>query len=125
MCALVSSFIMERVIEIKGLSVQAFIGVPVDERAKSQKLCLDLQFAAAFQPLTLNEDLTATIDYAMVARRVKELAEMKARSLIETLADEIAEYLFAEFPLRWIEITVRKFILPDTDYVAVKVRREK
>lgn len=116
---------MERVIEIKGLSVQAFIGVPVDERSKAQKLSLDLQFAATFQPVTLNENLAATIDYAIVAQRVKELVEIRARSLIETLADEIVESLLAEFPLRWIEITVRKFILPDTDYVAVKVRREK
>jgi len=115
---------MERIIEIKGLSVTAFIGVPAEERQQAQPLCFDLRFAALLQPETLNEDLKATIDYAVVSQRLVELVQMRPRKLIETVADEVAEFFLKEFSLRWIEVTVRKFILPNTEYVAVTTRRE-
>lgn len=116
---------MERVIEIKGLSVPALIGVPAEERKQAQQLCFDLRFAALLQPATLNDDLIATVDYAAVSQRLVELVQMRPRRLIETLADETAAALLAEFSLRWIELTIRKFILPNADYVAVTLRREK
>ena len=47
-----------------------------------------------------------------------------ARKLIETLADQLAAALLAEFSLRWIEITIRKFILPNAEWVSVSIRRE-
>jgi len=122
---LVHEFFMERVIEIKGLSVPALIGVPAEEREQAQRLCFDLRLVALLQPETLNDDIVATVDYAAVSQRLAELVQMRPRKLIETLADEIAATLLAEFSLRWIELTIRKFILPNADYVAVTVRREK
>ena len=116
---------MERVIEIKGLSVPAFIGVPSEEREQAQPLCFDLRFAALLQPATLNDDIAGTVDYAAVSQRLIELVQMRPRKLIETLADELTAILLAEFSLQWIEVTVRKFILPNTEHVAVTVRREK
>lgn len=115
---------MERIIEIKGLSVPAVIGVPDEERTQTQRLCFDLRFAACVQPETLDDNLDATVDYAAVSQRVAELVQIRARRLIETLADEIAATLLKEFSLRWIEVKLRKFILPNTEHVAVTVRRE-
>lgn len=114
---------MERIIEIKGLSLPALIGVPSEERKQAQPLCFDLRFAALLQPETLNDDIAATVDYAAVSQRLAELVEMRPRRLIETLADEIATILLAEFSLRWIELSVRKFILPNAEHVAVTVHR--
>lgn len=116
---------MERIITIQGLSVLSYVGVPAEEREKAQQLCFDLRFAAVLQPETLNDDIGATLDYAAVSQRLVELVQMRPRKLIETLADEITDFLLTEFSLRWIEVTVRKFILPNTEHVAVTVRREK
>jgi dihydroneopterin aldolase len=55
---------------------------------------------------------------------VAEVIADHPRKLIETLADEIAEELLSAFSLRWIEITIQKFILPQTEWVAVTIRRE-
>ena len=41
------------------------------------------------------------------------------------MVDELADRLMSGYPLRWIEITVRKFILTDAEWVAVTVRRLK
>jgi dihydroneopterin aldolase len=43
--------------------------------------------------------------------------------LIETLADGLAAHLLATFPIERIRLEIRKFILPDTRYVAVSVVR--
>ena len=42
---------------------------------------------------------------------------------METLAEEIAADLLGSFPIRRVAVEVRKFILPETDYVAVRIDR--
>jgi dihydroneopterin aldolase len=113
----------ERVIAIKGLKVSTHVGVPDCEREEPQTLHIDLSFAAKSQPVMLNDDITLTVDYHAVSLRVAEIASECSRQLIETLADELAGRLISEFALRWIEVTIRKFILPQTDWVSVSVRR--
>ncbi len=115
---------MERIISIKSQSIVTTIGVFKEEQSVAQQLLCDLSFAAPYQPENLQDDLAATIDYAHVYQRIHEIAGEHPRKLIETLADDITLSLLREFKLRWIELTIRKFILPNTEYVAVKVRRE-
>jgi FolB domain-containing protein len=114
----------ERIIEIKGLEVMACVGVPDDERTTPQRLLLDLRFAARDQPDDLAEDITRTVDYHSVSLRVEEITKERPRKLIETLADEISSIILEEYRLTWIEVSVRKFILPQTEWVSVSVRRE-
>ena len=40
------------------------------------------------------------------------------------LSGALALALLGEFSLRWIEITIRKFILPNAEWVSVSIRRE-
>jgi len=103
----------------------AYIVVSEKERATSQQLSFDLHFASLSQPEALKEDLLLTVDYAAVSQRLEQIVQERPRKLIETLADEITMFLLEEFSLSWIELTVRKFILPNADFVAVTTRREK
>ncbi len=114
----------ERIIAIRGLEIMAHVGLPEEERAVAQRLLIDLQFAAKDQPESLHDDITQTIDYHAVSLRVEEISTACHRKLIERLADELAELLLIEFSLRWIEVTIRKFILPQTEWVGVSVRWE-
>jgi FolB domain-containing protein len=114
----------ERIIEVRGLEVHASVGVPEEERASRQRLLLDLRFAAAEQPRELHDDIARTVDYFLVTQRVRALAEESPRRLIETLADDVADVMIGEYPICWIEVTIRKFIVPGTEWVSVSVRRE-
>jgi FolB domain-containing protein len=114
----------DRIISIQGLELQSRIGVPEEERAQAQRLLADLRFASIHQPPDLGDDLSLTVDYHAVALRVAAIAGEEPRRLIETLADEVAAKLLQEFGLQWIEITIRKFILPQTEWVAVSIRQE-
>ena len=114
----------ERIIAIRSLEVTARVGFPEEERSRPQKLLMDLSFTAADQPVDLGDDITRTVDYFAVSRRVISIAAERPRKLIETLADDTAAILLAEFSLCWVEITIRKFILPDAEWVSVSLRRE-
>ena len=114
----------ERIISIQGLEVMSHVGVPEEERATLQRLLIDLRFASSAQPEELQDDIARTVDYHEVSLRVSEISENRPRKLIETLADDLATALLAEFHLRWIDVTIRKFILPKTEWVGVSVRHE-
>jgi len=114
----------ERIISIQGLELQSHIGVPEEERAQPQRLLADLRFASIHQPPDLGDELSLTVDYHAVALMATAIAGEGSRRLIETLADEMAATLLQEFALQWIELTIRKFILPQTEWVGVSIRRE-
>ena len=113
---------MERTIQIKAFSISCHLGVPEEERATPQEISCDISFAADDQPEQLHDDLAKTIDYAAVSERFQKIVQERPRKLVETLVDETAEVLLKEFQLRWIEVTIRKFILPKTDSVSVTRR---
>lgn len=112
-------------IEIAGLRVTTRIGVPDEERANDQELMVDLRLVPlrAFSEMT--DEIDSTVDYAAVAARVSALAAARPRKLIETLADEIVTDLLRSNPVRQIDVTIRKFILPNTDFVAVRCSRRR
>ena len=108
---------------ISGLRARANIGVPDKERAEIQELEFDLCIRTALAFDRMEDTLSKTIDYALVCQRVSEIAAEKPRNLIETLANEVAGKILAEFDAVSIEVELRKFILPETRHVAVRCTR--
>ena len=112
-------------IEIRRLKVSAHIGVPDEERAAAQDLWLSVWMHPAQGFTGLADEVENTVDYHRVSIELAELASAKPRRLIETLATDIAEHLLSSHPLSSVEVKVEKRILPDADFVAVKIRRER
>jgi dihydroneopterin aldolase len=112
-------------IHLAQLELSAHIGVPATERATPQRLTVSLTLEPAGGLRDLSDDLQRTVDYFAVAQLVKALAASRPRRLIETLAEEIAGNLLEHFPLTAVEVELRKYILPDTAYVAVRLRRTR
>lgn len=115
---------MSDLILIDSLELSAQIGLTEEERAEPQRLTVTLQLQPLRNFNNLEDRIENTVDYFNVCAVVKELASHHPRNLLETLAEEIASELIELFPLQAIEIELRKFILPDTRFVAVKIRRE-
>lgn len=112
-------------IEIRGLEIDTRIGVPEAERAAPQRLLVDLRLQPLREFSRMADAIDATVDYFALAQRVVTLAASRPRQLIETLADELAATVLREFALRRVEVTVRKFILPNAEFVAAHCRRER
>ena len=110
---------------IDSLELSSFIGVPDEERAAAQRLTVSLVLEPIRGFSDLGDAIENTVDYFRVCEEVKALSLVRPRRLIETLAAEIAALLLARFALHSVELELRKYILPDTAFVAVALRRER
>jgi dihydroneopterin aldolase len=112
-------------IRIASLELRAHIGVREAERKKPQRLTVSLTMVPVHACGEMADDVAKTIDYAAVAKAIRKLAAERPRKLIETLAEEIAELVLDQFICRHVALELRKYILPETEYVAVRLRRTK
>jgi len=110
-------------IHLRGLELPVRIGVPEEERAAWQTLQADITLRIADRFEKMQDDLSATVDYAAVALRLRALAAEKPRQLIETLAAELAQCLLTEFKVASVSLELKKRILPGCDHVAVSLTR--
>lgn len=112
---------MNGVIEIRRLKVLCHIGVPDEERAAPQEVLVTLKMTPEKTFGQMEDEIADTIDYAAVAVAVQALALAKPRKLIETLADDIYRFVATEYAVNRVEVSIEKFILPDTECVSVQL----
>lgn len=112
-------------IEIRRLSVSAYIGVPDEERAEPQTLLVTVKMTPSQNFDGLADEISRTIDYYAVSLEIAALAASKPRHLIETFATDIAKYLLDKHPLAKVLIRIEKHILPNTECVAVEIERSR
>ncbi len=110
-------------IHIEQLKVSARVGVPKAERAKRQRLIVNLTLWPVRDFRDLNDEIWRTVDYSAVCEEAKKFARQQSPKLIETLADRIAAHLLRSFAIRKIVVEVRKFVLADAAYASVSVTR--
>ena len=115
----------EDTVEIRRLKLTTHIGVPDEERAAPQTLLATVRMLPSRGFSGLNDEIRHTVDYHAVALELQSLAAARPRKLIETLATDIAEHVLSRHPVATVEVTIEKHILPDTECVAVHVRRER
>lgn len=97
------------VITLHGLSAVGFHGVLDFERADGQPFIVDVSITA---PMPATDELSRTVDYSSLARKVIDLIEGEPVNLIETLANRIADVCLAEELVRSATVTVHKPAAP-------------
>ncbi|MCW1925951.1 dihydroneopterin aldolase [Luteolibacter arcticus] len=112
-------------IEIRRLKVSCHIGVPDEERALPQQLRVSVKLSVSSPFHTMGDEISRTLDYAALAGAIQDLAAARPRRLIETLAADVAGLAMDFGVVTAVEVTVEKYILPDTECVAVHLRRER
>ena len=113
------------VIRIEGIELLAHIGVPDDERYEPQRLTLNVAFWPGRSGSELNDDISRAVNYAAVCDEVGKFVPGRRDRLIETLADAIAAHLLTTFEIRRVTLELRKYILPNVEFVSVTVTRER
>lgn len=87
---------MDRIV-VKGLVVQATVGVSERERSAPQRCRVDLELAADLDEAGARDDLDRTIDYGAVVAVVRETAAVEEARLLEALAARMVDALFDRF----------------------------
>ncbi len=96
-----------------------------NERAKPQRLTLTITVwpDEAFEDL--QDDIGRAVNYSAICAASREFMRDQSYHLIETTSAKLAAYLLQSFPIRKIDIELRKFVVPDTQYVSVALTRTK
>jgi dihydroneopterin aldolase len=116
---------VEDQIHIHQLEVFAHVGVPDDERASAQRLTISLTLWPRRSMRDLGDDIGSAVNYATVCAEVEEFSGQRKDKLIETLADALALRLLDVFEIQRITVELRKYILPQVEFVSVTVTRER
>ena len=116
---------MTDAVHIEGLEIFAHIGVPDEERSAAQRLSFNLTFWPVRPFSELHDEIGKAVDYANVCTEVKRFAAARRDRLVETLASAVAQHLLEAFEIRKIRVELRKYILPETEFVSVTVTRER
>jgi dihydroneopterin aldolase len=73
----------------------------------------------------VNDAIGRAVDYAKVCAEVKRFVEARRDKLVETMANALALHLLEAFEIRRVTVELRKYILPDVEFVSVSVTRER
>lgn len=108
---------------INELEVFFRVGVPAQERAKPQRLLITIGLEKNFAAAAHKDDLRDTIDYDALSSRVAAFGRDRSWKLLEKLAVDVADMILCEFKPARVSVEVKKFILPQTRHVSVRVVR--
>jgi len=95
-------------ISLLGLRAFGRHGVLPSERAEGQEFVIDAVLWLDLRPAAEADDLSLTVGYAVLARRLTEIVSGEPLALIETLAQRLATACLADERVAQVEVTVHK-----------------
>ena len=114
---------MSPTLSLVDLKLSCRVGVPDRERAHPQKLlCTVTVPVPNLKKATDTDDIHQTLNYFDLSQLLRKTAQAKERKLIETLAHDLAEATFTHFPIPWVDLELKKFILPETRHISFQAR---
>ena len=115
-------------IGLHGLRVRGFHGVQPEERAVGQLFVVDVDLTVDTRRAAESDDLAATVDYSTLAHLLAEVVGGEPVSLIETLAQRLADVCLGDPQVEAVDVTVHKpdapVGLPVSD-VTVTIHRDR
>ena len=96
------------IIFIRELKVTTLIGIYEREKLVPQTLQIDLDIALPNSRACISDDIDDALDYAQVAEHIQTVLGEGHFSLLETLAEHIAQIIITDFNAPWVRISVAK-----------------
>ncbi|GAA8964943.1 dihydroneopterin aldolase [Helicobacter pylori] len=108
---------------LHGMKAETLIGVYEWERQQPQTLVIDLDIALP-DNAGAQDDIAQTIHYGEVCQALRHELAQRNFLLLESLAQSIADFIFAQFRAPWVRIRITKpGILPRVAAVGVEIER--
>ncbi len=99
---------MTDTLRMKNLRFYAYHGETQEEREGGQIFEVDVEVAFDQRPAAAADDLDRGVDSREIYRRIKQVVEGRPCSLIETVAQSIADTLLDIGPVESARVTLRK-----------------
>ena len=115
-------------IELRGLRATGTHGASPEERSRPQPFEVDVDVEADLGPAGRSDALADTVDYGGLAEAVVRTVEGECFSLLERLAERIAEGLLDDQRVRSVTVAVRKLRPPvavDMATAGVRITRQR
>jgi 7,8-dihydroneopterin aldolase/epimerase/oxygenase len=96
------------IIFLRELKVVTLIGIYEWEKRVPQTLQLDLEIALPNSRACQSDDIRDALDYAQVAAHIQSVLSDGHFSLLETLAEHIAQIILRDFNAPWVKVSVAK-----------------
>ncbi len=93
---------------IRALKAEAIIGIYDWERQVKQTVVVDLEISADVRKAALSDSIDDTLNYKRVAKRVLAFIEASRCRLVETLSEQIAMLILAEFGVAAVRVELSK-----------------
>ncbi len=93
---------------LRGLSIECIIGFIEWERRIKQTVVIDLELPLDCRRAAASDEVTDTLDYKKLAKRVIAFVEASEFKLVETLAHRTALVILEEFGIEWVRLTLNK-----------------
>lgn len=116
------------IIHLRGLTFFAYHGVMPEEGVLGQKYSVDIDLYQNLRKPGLTDQVEDTINYAKVYEQIKAVVTGERYSLLERLAQRIADQILKEFSCNSIRVEVHKPEAPIPgifEDVSVEIWRER
>ena len=113
------------IVFIEALKVDSVIGVYDWEKSIQQTLHFDVEMRTDIRAAAEVDDLSKTVDYAVVSEDIVKLAKENQAELIETVAEKVAERILTHYAVNSVQISLRKLgAVASTQSVGVRIERD-
>jgi dihydroneopterin aldolase len=114
-------------IELRGMSFQGRHGVGPREREQPQEFKVDVELEADLTAAARSDLIADTIDYRQVRAAAKEVIEGPSRSLLESLAETIAQRVLALPRVESVSVRITKWptSMQPIDSASVRINRTR
>ncbi len=110
---------------IRGLRVDAIIGIHDWEKQNKQPLLFDFDLSHDCTEAAHSDDINHALDYFKVCQQVTQLVEESCFELIEALAEKVADHILKNFPCKKVKLTLLKpDAIDDAETVGLSITRK-
>ena len=96
------------IIFLHDFKAKTLIGIYPWERIVPQTIQLDLEIALPTSRACQSDKIEDALDYALIIERINEILANRHFSLLEALAEHIAQTILTEFHSPWVKVSVAK-----------------
>ncbi len=112
------------IIFLHDFKAKTLIGIYPWERIVPQTIQIDLEIALPTSRACQSDNIQDALDYALIIERITEILAEHHFSLLEALAEHIAQTILVEFQSPWVKVSVAKLgIIRGVKKLGVRIER--